>query len=85
MKIFHLKPFILLEFSFKNLKWLCIGVYKAPPQNDKYFLDNPSKNLGKLIYQYDKTMLIGDFNLTVENKNVEISNLECKQTNLFPI
>ena len=26
---------ILLEFSIKELRWLCIGVYKAPSQNDK--------------------------------------------------
>ena len=31
---------ILLEFSIKVLKWLCIVVYKAPSQKDKYFIGN---------------------------------------------
>ena len=31
---------ILVESSIKSRKWLCIGLYKPPLQNDKYFLDN---------------------------------------------
>ena len=30
-----------------------------------------------LFCQYDKTILIGDFNLTTDNKNRETFNLEC--------
>ena len=63
---------ILLEFSTEGLKWLCTGIYKAPSQNEKYFIDNLSKNLGELTCQYDKTMFIGDFNLTTDKKNPEI-------------
>ena len=36
-----------LEFSIKGLRWLCIGVKK---QNDKYLLNNLSKNFAKLTY-----------------------------------
>ena len=36
---------ILLKFSIRGLKRLCIGVYKAQSQNDKYFPNNLSKNL----------------------------------------
>ena len=65
----------------KNWKWLCIGLYKPPSQNEKYFLDHLSKTLGLLTCQYDKTILIGDFNLTVENNNLEnfmnTFDLEC--------
>ena len=50
-------------------------------QNEKYFLDHLSKTLGQLTCQYDKTILIGDFNLTVENNNLEnfmnAFDLEC--------
>ena len=71
---------ILIEFSIKIRKWLCIGLYKSPLQNDKYFLDNLSLILNKLICQFDNIMLMGDFNLTVENKNLEVfmstSNME---------
>ena len=75
------KELILLPFSIKGLKWLFIGVYKGPSQNEKYFLDNLSKNLSELTCQHDKPILIGDFNLTADNKNLEIFintfNLEC--------
>ena len=30
----------LIELSIKNRKWLCIGLYKSPSQNGKYFLEN---------------------------------------------
>ena len=45
------------------------------------FIKNLTKNLGELTCQYDKTTLIGDFNLTTDNENLEIFNgafnLEC--------
>ena len=59
---------ILLEFTIKNRRWLCIGIYRPPSQNGKYHL---SKTLGHLTCQYDKTMLVGDFNLTIDNKSLE--------------
>ena len=72
---------ILLDFTVKKQKWLCIGLNKPPSQNEKYFLDHLSKALGRLTYQYDKTILIGDFNFTAENNNLEnfmkTFNLEC--------
>ena len=72
---------ILLDFTVKNRKWLCIGLYKPPSQNVKYFLDHLSKTLGQLTCQYDKTILIRDFNLTVENNNLKnfmnTFDLEC--------
>ena len=57
---------ILLDFRVKHRKWICIGLYKPPSQNEKYFLEHLSKTLGQLNCQYDKTILIGNFNLTVE-------------------
>ena len=60
---------ILLEFSIKGLKWL--GAYKAPSQNDKYYIENLPKNFDELTRQYGETMLIGDFNLTTDNKNLK--------------
>lgn len=43
----------------------------------KYFCDNLPKNLSERTCQHDKTILIGDFNLTTDNKNRETFNLEC--------
>ena len=82
---------MLLKFSIKALKWLCIGAYKAPSQNDKYFTDNQSKILGQLTHRYDKTMFIAEIKLADDNKNLEFF-YECfqpgmfdKQSNLFSI
>ena len=41
---------ILLVFTVKNRKWLCIDIYRPPSQNEKYFIDQLSKTLG----QYEK-------------------------------
>ena len=46
-------------------------MYRPPFQNEKYFIEHLSKTLGQLSCQYDKTMLIGDFNLTVNNKRLQ--------------
>ena len=72
---------ILLEFTVKNQRWLCVGIYRSPSKNEKYFIDHLSKTLGQLSRQYDKTVLIGDFNLTINNKSLEnfltTFDLEC--------
>ena len=49
-----------------------IGVCKIPSRNGKYFLDNLSIIFGELTCWQDKTTLIGDFNVTTDNKNFEI-------------
>ena len=58
----------LLYLTVENQKWLFIGLYKLPTKNEKYFLDQLSKTLGQFTFQYDKTILIADFNLTFESK-----------------
>ena len=63
---------IMFEFLVKTRKWLCIGLYKSPSQNENYFLDILSKVLSKQTCQYENVMLIGDFNLTVNNKNLRV-------------
>ena len=42
---------ILLEFTVKNRRWLCIGIYRPLSQNEKYFIDQLSKTLGELTCQ----------------------------------
>ena len=71
----------LIELLIKSQKWLCIGLYKPPSKNEKYFLDNLSHALTKMSCEYENVTLIGDFNITVENKNLEVFmntfDLEC--------
>ena len=50
---------ILIEFSIKTRKCLCIGLYKPPSQNDKYFLDNLLLILIKLTCQFYNILLMG--------------------------
>ena len=56
-------------------------MYRPPSQNEKYFIEHLSKTVGQLSFQYDKTMLIGDFNLTINNKRLQnvmtTFDLEC--------
>ena len=72
---------ILLEFVVKKQRWLCVGIYRPPSQNEKYFIDHLSKTLVQLSCEYDKIMLIGDFKLTIDNKSLEnfmiTFDLEC--------
>ena len=63
---------IMFEFFVKTTKWLCIGLYKSPSQNKNYFLDILSKVLSKQTCQYENVILIGDFNLIVNNKNLGV-------------
>ena len=71
----------LIDFSIKTRKWLFIGLYKPPSQNENYFLDNLSLIINWLNCQYENFMLIGDFNMTTENENLEVFmnsfGLEC--------
>ena len=53
LKEFPMTEIILIEFSVKTRKWLCIVLYKPPSQNDKYFFGNPSLILNKLTFQFD--------------------------------
>ena len=62
---------IPLEFTIKNQRWLCKGIYRPPSQNENYFIDLLSKWLGRLPCQYDKTMLIENINLTFGNKSLQ--------------
>ena len=63
---------VLIEFSIKTRKWLCIGIYKSPLQNENNFLDNLSLIINRLTSQYENIMLISDCNMTIENENLEI-------------
>ena len=62
----------MFEFLVKTRKWFCIDLYKSSSQNENYFLDILSKVLSKQTCQYENVMLIGDFNLTVNNKNLRV-------------
>ena len=75
------REIVLMEFSIETRKWLFIGLYKPFSQNENNFLDNLSLIINRVTWQYKNFMLTGDFNMTIENKNLEVFmnsfGLEC--------
>ena len=72
---------ILIELSIKSRKLLYIGLYKSLSQNEKYSLENLSLTLTEMSCECENVKLIGDFNLTIEKKNLVVFmntfDLEC--------
>ena len=44
---------------------------KPPSQNDSLFLENMSKNLSRYLDSYENITLLGDFNMNLEDKNLQ--------------
>ena len=61
---------IFLEVNVQSSKWLFVACYKPPSQNE-FFISNLSKTINAFSRNYDNILLIGDFNLTIENKILE--------------
>ena len=52
---------MFVELNFRKIKWLLLGIYHLPSQNDQFY----SKALDKALdcySSYDRIVLIGDFN-----------------------
>ena len=62
---------IYLEINIRSRKWLIVGLYKPPSQNNSLFLENMSKNLSRYLDSYENITLSGDFNMTPEDKNLQ--------------
>ena len=62
---------IFLEVNVQSSKWLFMGCYKPPSQNEEFFISNLSKTINAFSTKYDNILLMGDFNLTIENKHLE--------------
>ena len=70
-KIDNLTETIFLEVNLQSFKWLFLGCYKPPSQNEEFYISNLSKTINEFPAKYDKILLMGDFNLTTENKHLE--------------
>ena len=60
---------ILFEFSVSN-KWLLLGNYRSPSQNDLSFISELNLALNFFSAIYENFVLLGDFNLSTENPNL---------------
>ena len=68
-KIYNLTETILLEVNVQSSKWLFVGCYTPPSQNEEFFISTLSKTINAFSTKYDNILLMGDFNLTIENKH----------------
>ena len=59
------------ELHQSKRKWLFLGIYKSPSQNDIEFLRIISLILDYYLPTYENFVVIGDFNLPVENSHLE--------------
>ena len=62
---------ILFEFSVSNKKWLLLGNYRPPSQNDFSFISKLNLALNFFSPMYENFLLLGDVNLSTENPNLK--------------
>ena len=62
---------IVFEFSVSNKKWLLLGNYRPPSQNDLSFINELNLALNFFSPIYENFVLLGDFNLSTENPNLK--------------
>ena len=55
---------IFLELNFRKCKWLLVGTYHPPLQNDHYFFENLDKAIDAYSHS-KKVLLVGDFNAEI--------------------
>ena len=67
----NLTDTIFLEVNVQSSKWQFVGCYKPPSQNEEFFISNLSKTINVYSTKYDNILLMGDLNLTIENKHLE--------------
>ena len=56
---------IFVEINFRKSKWLLLGTYHPPSQDDKFYFNNIGHALDIYTQNYDKIILVGDFNAEV--------------------
>ena len=52
---------LFVELNFRKVKWLLLGTYHPPSQNDIYYFNQLDKAIDT-YNNYEKILLIGDFN-----------------------
>ena len=60
---------IYFQINSRFRKRLNPGLYKSPSQSNSMFLENTSENISRYLVSYKNITLVGDFNITSEDKN----------------
>ena len=63
---------LFLKTNLRLRKWLIVGAHKPPDQSKSVFLENSSKSLSIYLDTYENVILLGDFNMTPEDKNLQL-------------
>ena len=53
---------MFIEINLRKCKWLLLGTYHPPSQSDKYYFEQIGTALDVYNMNYDKMLLVGDFN-----------------------
>ena len=62
---------IAIEIHQNKRRWLFIGMYKPPSQSDTEFTNRLSSIIDYYLPKYENLILIGDFNLSIENQHLD--------------
>ena len=62
---------LFLEMIIRKSKWLVFGGYNPHKEKAPDFLKHVSKELDALLPKYENLLLLGDFNVTIEEKPLE--------------
>ena len=62
---------LFIELNFRKTKWLLVGTYHPPKQNDEYYFGNVGNALDTCIIYYDKFIFAGDFNAEVSESKMD--------------
>ena len=62
---------MLLELRLLNSKWLILGTYKPPSQNEPTYISETQKLLTYYCFSYNNILLPGDFNISFSNENIK--------------
>ena len=60
-----------LELRLLNSKWLILGTYKPPSQNEPAYVSEIQKLLTYYRSSFDNILLLEDFNVSFSNKNMK--------------
>ena len=80
------REIISIDFSILNTKWLFLGIYNPPSQNETLFVEQIKLALNTYCTSYEHFLLLGDFNMATENSKLQnafcLENL-IKEPNCF--
>ena len=70
-EIDNLTETIFHEVNVQSSKWLFVGFYNPPNENEEFFISNLPKTITVFSTKYGSIFSMGDFNSTIENKHFE--------------